>query len=501
VNLRALVLLPLLCLPALAGERPAVTVTVYNAPREGTEPPPFAWLGTEHVPQGFALVREARKVDLPTRRCEVRVAGVPARIVPSTVTVRSRTDPEGTVVLSQAYVYDLATTFALLRRHLGRTVTVVGDGGRVTGRLLWSGGGNLPREVALRVEGEREPVRIRGFREVRFEDLPGGLVTRPTLVLEVETREPGPHVLEISYLADGITWRGDYLLFVDAEETKLDLAGWATVENECGAGFEDARLKLMGGDVHRIQEPTWEPTARFGFDASESVALNYIMKPFEEKAFFEYHLYTLGRPTTIRDRSRKQIELFPSAHGVSFRKVYVYDGGPPEEPGQARYEPALSPDFGVGTDPTVEVQLELENRLENGLGLPLPAGRVRIYRTDPTDGAAEFIGEDEVDHTPRDETVRLRLGRAFDVRGARRSTAFEVSHEEHWITESFEIRVRNRKNVPVRVLVREHLRRWVNWRIETEQEHLKLDATTVEFPVDVPAGAESVVKYTVRYEW
>ncbi|HSO07005.1 MAG TPA: DUF4139 domain-containing protein, partial [Pelomicrobium sp.] len=221
---------------------------------------------------------------------------------------------------------------------------------------------------------------------------------------------------------------------------------------------------------------------------------------FEQKAFFEYHLYTLGRPTTLPDRSTKQIELFSPARGVACEKRLVYEGT--RVMPYAGAEPFLDRQYGVDGSRKVDVLLEFANRKERGLGMPLPAGKVRVSQRDPADRSLEFVGEDVIDHTPRDETLRIRLGSAFDVVGERRQADFRVDTRSRTMTETIEVILRNHKDRAVAVTVREPMYRWLNWSLpEHSHEFTKRDARTVEFPVRVAANGETTVRYTVRYSW
>jgi hypothetical protein len=225
------------------------------------------------------------------------------------------------------------------------------------------------------------------------------------------------------------------------------------------------------------------------------------MQGFTEKAFFEYHLYTLGRRTTIPDRSLKQIELFDPVAAVPCRKVYLYDGLR-DLPWWGGNGPNQDQNFGATGNRKVGVFMEIDNRKETGLGMPLPAGRMRVHKRDEADGFPELVGEDRIEHTPKDEKVRLKVGDAFDVVGERKQTGFECNFDQKWIRESVEIRLRNHRAEPVEVLVAERMYRWVNWIIETKsQDFAKKDSTLVHFPVTVPKDGETVLTYTVKYTW
>lgn len=221
---------------------------------------------------------------------------------------------------------------------------------------------------------------------------------------------------------------------------------------------------------------------------------------FSEKSFFEFHLYTLGRPATLTNNSTKQIELFDQARQVPAKKVLLYYGA--QAPYYYSSGPATDRNPGVASNKKVDVYLEFRNDKQYGLGVPLPAGRIRVSKLDSADGSLEFIGEDRIDHTPKDEALRIKLGSAFDVVGERRQTDFSVDTKAQWMEEQIEIKLRNHKNAPVRVLVKENLYRWSNWKILTKtHEFVKEDSRTITFPVDVPQDGETLVRYRVRYTW
>ncbi|MGE3822500.1 MAG: DUF4139 domain-containing protein, partial [Isosphaeraceae bacterium] len=337
--------------------------------------------------------------------------------------------------------------------------------------------------------------------EIALPALPSGLITKPTLIWKVNANKAGPHDARVSYQTDGLTWRADYNLVLSGKETALDLGAWVTILNQSGASYPDARLKLVAGDVQRIQPP--ENMARMEAMPRMMAPAAAAAPGFEEKAFFEYHLYTLGRLTSLADRSTKQIELFPSRAGVPVAKTYVYHGVPDSF---RRFAGGgglnVDREYGTESNTKVDVYLELKNIEANGMGIPLPAGRVRVYKRDDADGAVEFVGEDVINHTPKNEDVRIKLGTAFDVVGERKQTNFQANQAAHWIVESYQITLRNQKTEPVRVIVKENLFRWSNWEItQTTDPFEKQDSRTIHIPVTVPAGMSKTIQYTVRYTW
>lgn len=297
-----------------------------------------------------------------------------------------------------------------------------------------------------------------------------------------------------------MSWEADYSVLARGDTDQIDMIGWVTVENQSGTTFENARIKLMAGDVSKVQEETGYMMGGMG---GYGMAKSYATPPVTEKAFEEYHLYTLSRPTTLHDSETKQVE-FLRAEGAQSHRIYVYDGAR-INPRAYRSVPGgliQEPDYGTQSNTKVWVMKEIKNSKENHLGIPLPRGRMRFYRQDD-DGQLEFIGENTIDHTPRDETIRVRTGDAFDLVGERHRTEFQVDSARRQINEAFEIKLRNRKedgSVEIRAV--EHLYRWSTWEIvEKSDSFTKIDSQTIEFRVQVPAGQEEIVTYKVRYTW
>jgi hypothetical protein len=448
--------------------------------------------------QNFGVVREKRTVDVKEKTGTIQFTDVASQIDGTSVQFKSLTDP-GATVLEQNYEYDLVSADKLLGKYIDKQIAVLTkDGSRYSGSLLSFDANQL----VIRQEGDKAEVvqpeivmvqRGDNVKDIQFGALPEGLITKPTLVWKLATEKVGQQLIEVAYQTAGINWQADYNATLNPNDTKLDLGGWVTINNQSGATYKDAKLKLIAGDVRRVQP--LEMTAPMAFGARRAAA----QSGFEEKAFFEYHLYTLGRPATVAQNQTKQIELLKAAD-VPVKKFFLYDGAP-----QYRFYGGLNNDANYGSDSSnkkVNVVVEVKNSKENNLGMALPKGKMRLYKRDEADGSLEFIGEDEIDHTPKDETVKLHIGDAFDIVGERKRTDFHVDASSHVITESFEIRVRNHKTEPVEVLVKETLYRWNNWEItESNQKWTKHDSNTIHFPVKVDKDGEQVITYTVRYTW
>jgi hypothetical protein len=474
-------------------------LTIYSTSRPGAGSPlRYRNSPGDELP-GYAIVRHERTLILEKGRRDLRFTDVAARIDPTTVVFESLTDPAGTRVLEQDYRFDLVSQDGLLQRYLDRPVTVEQARGQnvdsVSGTLLSTQGGLVLREADGSVRLVQNP------SGVKLETLPGGLMTRPTLVWDVMAKQAGPHRARVSYRSGGITWWADYNVTYaepkSAGSCSLDVGAWVSIVNQSGAAYSNALLKLVAGDVQRLAA---RPAAAALYER-RSMAMDEAASGFAEKAFFEYHLYTLGRATTLPNNSTKQIELFPIARSVPCKKTLVYRGLEAEPPGFGT-DPLTDRNYGIPSNTNVDVYLSFKNGADQNLGMPLPAGRARVCKADPADRTLEFIGEDEIDHTPKDENVRLKLGSAFDVRGERKQIAFRVDTARKQMSEEIEIKVRNHKSEPVTVIVRENLYRWMNWRIERgTHRHQKQDARTVHFPVDVPPGGETALRYTVEYSW
>lgn len=484
-----------LALPAPAG----TAITIYSSAQPGTlSPQTFRSGGEGMVVPGYALVREDRRFDLKAGRNVLRVPEVPALIDPTTVAFASLTDPKGTRVVEQSFEFDLTSTQKLLSRYLDREITVEqarGQGvGAFTGTLVGTQGG-------LTLKAADGSVRVvNGYTGVTLPGLPGGLISKPTLVWDIDAGRAGSHDSRIAYQTGGITWWADYnVTYAEPApgRCRLDVGAWVTIVNQSGATYADAKLKLVAGDVQRAQPPrAYAPQPAAMARMQEAKAPG-----FEEKAFFEYHLYTLGRPTTVAQNSTKQIELFPTAAGVGCEKTLVYHGQGMSYPSYGA--PMTDRNFGVQSNRKVDVYLRMKNAQANGLGVPLPAGKLRVSKRDDADGSLEFIGEDVIDHTARDETVQVRLGAAFDVVGERKQLEYRVDSAAKWMEEEIEVRVRNQKpDEAVAVVVRESLYRWTNWAVTRKTHDFeKQDARAIHFPVRVAPKGEAVVRYTVRYTW
>ena len=481
---------------------PGVSLTVYSsADPAGFDPQQFIqqqrnW-GSDNIwgVPGYGVVKVVRKVAIPKGIGDLAFTDVAAYIDPTTVGFVDLEDPK-TAVLEQNFQFDLVSPSKLLERYLGRTVSVTtprGDNVEIMrGELLSATQGQLVMRTDRGVQ-----IVPQGTAQVGLGELPGGLLTKPTLLWKVASESGGEHLVRTTYRTAGMTWRADYNIVLDGSDRSADLSGWVSLMNLSGASFDDAELKLVAGKVNMVEPKPGRPGS--GGIAMRAEAMADAAGGFVEKEFFEYHLYTLPRRTDVAQNSTQQIALFPPVGGFKVRKELVLDwnigfGAPPQ--------PYVDRDLVSGGVRKPAVLVSFENKKDNSLGMPLPAGKVRVFKTDPADGTLEFIGEDLIDHTPRNETVRVKLGESFDVVGERTRTDFTIDTAAKRMTESFRIEVRNQKSSAQRVKVVEHLFRWSNWSITKKSDDFtKTDASTAVWEFDVPSEGKRAVEYTVVYTW
>ncbi len=424
----------------------------------------------------MALVKDTRELTLKRGLNEVQFEDVPSQIDATSVHFESITAPNSCVIREQNYRYDLVDRAKLLQKYLGKELTIreeqEGGGVVVTkGTLLSSGWG-------LVLQTKSGVVMVNPDR-IELPKLPEGLIIKPTLHWLVDTNRSRKHKVEVSYITNGITWDCDYVAVANADDTKLDLNGWVTIDNNSGATYQDAKLKLMAGDVRRIEPP--RPRVMAIAAPMMAGGMGGMPQPqFEEKTFFEYHLYSLDRKTTVRDNEMKQVELL-TATKVPVTKRYFFDGarGPKRKDGKGK----------------IQVKLEFENSKDNRLGMPLPKGKVRVYKEDD-EKSLQFVGEDEIDHTPKDEKVRLYVGDAFDIVGEWTRIGQKKLSNTVW-EYGYKIKLRNHKDEDIEVVCVEHA--WGDWEIINESlESKKKDATKFEYTVPVPKDGEATVTYNIR---
>lgn len=428
----------------------------------------------------LGLVKDQRRISLPRGMGELRFMDVASGIIPASVAISAPGAAGQLRILEQNYEYDLLNPQKLLDKYVGKEVQLYQKNPYtereelVTATLLATNGGPVFRIGNSVTFGH--PGRI------IFPGVPDSLIAQPTLVWLVDSDLPKPHAVEATYLTTGISWKADYVLTLDERDSRADLAGWVTIDNRSGATYRDARLKLVAGSVNRVRD---EEQAR---GMLMKAAMAEAAPQFREESFFEYHLYTLERPATVKDNQSKQISLLRAA-AIPVKKEFFFAG-------------ASHWFFGTNSEVVrnqkVAVFMEIDNRAANNLGMPLPKGTVRVYKEDG-DGSRQFVGEDAIDHTPKDEKIRIKLGDAFDVVADRRQTDWKKIASDTYEA-AFEISLRNHKREDVVVRVVEPVPG--DWTmLSASHSWKKGDAFAAEFTVPVPKNKDVKVVYRVRMRY
>jgi len=462
--------------------------------------------------QDFAVVRQDVPLDLKPGSNQVNFNEITMHLEPDSVILRDPTGKHAINVLEQNYRADPVNQSSLLSLYEGRTIDFEQpDHSTVKGKVIRSG---YIRPDFFNVNGynqnypsQEEPI-IEVGGQIRFglpgtpvfPDLTSETILKPRLEWLISTDKGGKFPAEFSYVTGGMSWQADYNIVAPEKGDLVDIVGWVTMDNRSGRAFENARIKLMAGDVNKIQPGIT------GRNFSQMVAVNAAVPmaaAVTEKAFDEYHLYTLEHTTTLRDRETKQVEFIHAA-GVTTRQLYIYDGAKidPNRYNGWNWENIRNDhSYGTESNPKIWVMREFVNSDANHLGMPLPKGRVRFYRRN-IDGQVEFTGENMIDHTPHDETVRIYTGNAFDLTGERRRTNYTIDMARANATETFEIKVRNHKKEAVDVRVVEHLYRGTNWEVTAKSDDFsKKDSQTIEFPASIAPDGEKIITYTAHYTW
>jgi hypothetical protein len=434
----------------------------------------------------IALVRDVRQLQLPTGNFHLKFMDIAATVNPATVHFRSVTEPEKVAVVEQNYEYDLLEPAKLLNKYVGKEVTLVRsymDNGttkreEIKATLLANNNGpvwKMGNDIVTGVYGET----------YRFPEVPANLYDRPTLLMTLENSGSPKQKIEASYLASNLSWNCDYVLTVGHDDKAADLDGWVTISNNSGTAFHNAKLQLVAGDLNRLP-------ARDQYRVSEMVANAPAAKAagqFVQENFSEYHLYSLARRTSVLDKETKQISLLEGS-GIPVEKLFVVNGQ------NFYYHNAQNPGSPI-KDP-VMVFYKFKNEEKAGLGIPLPAGNLRVYQKD-SKGGLLFIGEDHIDHTPKDEFLSVKIGNAFDVVSERKQTDYKSLGSHLWEME-FEITIRNHKDTPLIVEVNEPI--GGDWEmLSSSYKYTKTSAWAAQFDVPVKANGESVLKYRIRAKW
>lgn len=431
----------------------------------------------------LALVRDVRTIKLPRGEFDLRFMDIAATVNPATVHLRSLTEPARLDIVEQNYEYDLLEPDKILRKYVGREVILV--------RPRQRNGTTTEEEVKARLLSyNNAPVWQIGDEIVtglhadhmRFPELPGNLYVRPTLIWSLDNQGASDHKVQASYLATALKWNADYVLTVSRDDKTADVDGWVTLTNNSGTGFRNARLQLVAGELNRVRQMM----KREADMLQEAVALEAPSARMAQEAFSDYHLYTLARRTSINNQETKQVSML-AATSFPVRKRYVVDGQ------NYYYRNHVSP--GSPLKDQVKVFYELKNEEKAGLGMPMPAGVVRVYQAD-SKGSTQFVGEDRIGHTPKDETLNLRIGTAFDIVAERKQVDFRKIASNVYEME-FEVVVRNHKTTPISVEVNEPL--GGTWRIIREShQSTKPNAWAAQFNVPVAANGATTLNYRVQ---
>jgi hypothetical protein len=435
MKMNVIILISIFCATVFSADESRFAITIYN--------------------NDLALVREIRQIDLQKGAQEFRYVNVAAQIDPSSVHFATLLDPGSVTILEQNFEYDLVGTSRLLDKYINADILVTSKEKNIfTGQLQNADGGDV---ILLQKDGQVKVVKTESIETIEFPNLPAGLFTRPTLIWQLDSKKAGKQNSEISYLTHGLSWNAEYVALVNRTDTAMDLGAWVSIQNNAGATFKDALLKLVAGDINVAAQT--RVMRKLG--AAQDAFMAEAAPQFEEKAFFEYHMYTLQRPATIKDRQMKQISLFPNTH-VNLSKNYIYDC--------------------QNSMKDVGVYLEFKNAANNGLGIPLPAGQIRIFKEDQ-DESQEFIGEDNIDHTAKDEQVRIKAGNAFDIVGERIVKSSERINDRSR-RETIVTTIRNHKPEPIDAVIVEHF--WGDWEfVGKTPQIIKQDANKVEFRITV----------------
>jgi hypothetical protein len=472
--------------------------------------------------QNFAVVRESLPLDLHAGSNTIRFSGATAHLEPDSVILRDPAGKRALAIVEQNYRADPISQDLLLNLYEGKTIDFVvslpdGSTRAVSGKIVRSGyvphstgiqryGAEYQNsQMAIAGGGSGQPIiEVNGKLQFWlpgqpiFPALGDDTILKPMLDWIIHSGEAAKFDAELSYVTGGMTWSADYNIVAPETGDVLDLLGWVTLDNQSGKQFDHARIKLMAGDVNRVRAPgTQIVTAAIGgFGGGGGPP------QVTERSFEDYHLYSLPLATSLHDRETKQVE-FLRGSGIPSRRLYVYDGLSVDRNQYGNQDLRQMPQYGTESNPHVWVMREFVNSEANHLGMPLPKGRLRFYRRD-RDGQLEFTGENEIDHTAKDETIRVYTGNAFDIAGERKQTHYQMQgpYPNGWADESFEIKLRNHKKEAATVRVVEHLYRWYNWAIIQESDsHHQTDSRTIEYEVTLAPDQEKAITYTAHYTW
>ncbi|TDR22453.1 hypothetical protein C8D91_0943 [Marinicella litoralis] len=444
-----------------------------------------------HNIAGFAVVKQIKEASFKQGVFSLAFDDVAAHIDPTTVSFDLPENPNAVSVLDQNFQFDLVSSDKLLQKYLDQEITVNHDLGEqsinTVGTLLSTSGG-LTLKTA-----DNQITTINTWNQIQFPELPGGLLTKPTLVWLLDSTTKGTETIELTYQTKGMTWWSDYIINLQESDSDctINMTSWVTLVNKSGASFPASQLKLIAGDINRAKPNVSNHMVRESFTKTAD-------NQFTEQSLFEYHLYKLPRLIDLPNNSTKQIQMLQNTHDIQCEKILQFNGSQQQTVNYHR--PITDQNHLARNEAKIEAFLSFKNSTKNKLGLPLPAGRVRVNSIDSTDGSLEFIGEDSIDHTAKNKVITLKLGNSFDVTGKRKQKHYELLKNS--ITEQFEITIDNQKPTAQWVEISEPLYRWSNWTITHHNtEYEKINSSRIKFKIKVPAESSKAVTYTVQYQW
>ena len=452
--------------------------------------------------QDFAVARTTVDLNLTAGSNQVTTTNVTSQLEPDSVVLRDPTGKSVFKIAEQNYDAGVIDQNSMLQKFEGKTIQF--------SRGTDAQGKPLTVEGKIIRAGNQPLIEVDGLFQFWLPGQPlfpastDGLLLKPTLRWQINAPKPTHLAAELAYITHGMAWQATYNVVAPESQSAIgpepvDLTGWVTVQNHSGTDFPEARIKLMAGDVAKLRDMT--PRAAPMYDRVYAMNQTVSVEAgVTQQAFDDFHLYDLNRTVSLTSGETKQVQFIEAAN-ITMKRIYEYDGLA-QQPGFYLCPGCHNdqPSFGSNSNTKVIVRAEIKNSTANHLGMPLPAGRIRLYRRD-TGGQMEFIGEGTIAHTPTDETVKVPVGSAFDVTGERKQTDFHIDQRAHTIDETFEIIVKNQKTSPVNVAVVEHMNRGQNWQLNQSTKFTKRDSATIEFPVTVPAAGQTVVTYSVRYTW
>jgi hypothetical protein len=454
--------------------------------------------------QNFAVVRDTVPLNLKAGPNAVTYADATAQVEPDSVILRDPAGKHSLQILEQNYRNDPVSQELLLSLFEGKMIDFQNIRTKDNTQVHETIPGKIVRSGYIPGGGNTQPIievngKLQFFLpgQPLFPDLGNDTILKPAFNWLLQSDKSGAFDAEVGYITGGFDWSASYNLVSPEKGDQVDLVGWITMNNQSGKTFENAKIKLLAGDVNKIQPRAPGLAGGRMYKAAFAMDMAEAAPAVTEKAFDEFHLYSIARATTLHDHETKQVE-FVHAEKMYAPTIYVYDGAA----GYQFYGLNYDRGYGQSDNKKIIVQREFKNAETNQLGIALPKGKLRFYRRDDS-GQLQFVGENEIDHTPRNETVRVTTGNSFDLVGERKQTDFHVDTAEKWMDETFEIKLRNRKkDQPVEIRVVEHLYRWNNWNLTAKSDDfVKKDSQTIEFRIPVKPDEERTVTYTVHYSW